>query len=398
MEVTKLSLLLKVLEGETGQTLQTIFRLFSERALPDLGDNIKCGNSLIGPDFYQQAGLPLLTDEERYRINVFDWQAEFADIFKAGGFDAVIGNPPYVRQESLSAFKDYFEQHYEASDGVADLYTYFMEKGVKLLRDGGLFSAALSSIGWRTGSQSCITVWRLGKHCCRVRRHESVVLNLPHDLHTTRAPVQGLPDFQQRAIPVFSPLVVPEAEFFDVLRGEEFFAFLAALDLFRKPVLKTIQLHRQASQRAKDIEVVFSKRMLPPEFEASKSSGPQSPPELLLFVRLFTAKAAGVGDEIHAGKNRRYAIADKPLSLALSPLLRRGERECLRVRASQSEGAAPQNAVREAKPKRTQKNPLTPNHRPRPWTGSRQKRLSATPRIFSAKKRRRHITPTEPTL
>jgi Eco57I restriction-modification methylase/restriction endonuclease TaqI-like protein len=145
VEVTKLSLLLKVLEGETGQTLQTIFRLFQERALPDLGDNIKCGNSLIGPDFYQQSELPLLTDDEKYRINVFDWHAEFPEIFKAGGFDAVIGNPPYVRQESLASFKDYFEQNYEASDGVADLYTYFMEKGINLLRDGGLFSIIVSS-------------------------------------------------------------------------------------------------------------------------------------------------------------------------------------------------------------------------------------------------------------
>jgi hypothetical protein len=194
VEVTKLSLLLKVLEGETGQTLQTIFRLFQERALPDLGDNIKCGNSLIGPDFYQQGELPLLTDDEKYRINVFDWHAEFPQIFRrrtaggelrdapppldytmpgvplhgsysykkmkgekaapppspvepewGGGFDAVIGNPPYVRQESLSDFKSYFEQHYEAFDGVADLYTYFMEKGVKLLRDGGLFSIIVSS-------------------------------------------------------------------------------------------------------------------------------------------------------------------------------------------------------------------------------------------------------------
>ncbi len=88
VEVTKLSLLLKVLEGETGQTLQTIFRLFQERALPDLGDNIKCGNSLIGPDFYQQGELPLLTDDEKYRINVFDWHEEFPQIFRrrtAGG-------------------------------------------------------------------------------------------------------------------------------------------------------------------------------------------------------------------------------------------------------------------------------------------------------------------------
>ncbi len=82
VETTKLSLLLKVLEGETQQSLQPVLRMFQERALPDLGDNIKCGNSLIGPDFYQQAELPLLTDEERYRINVFDWHAEFPSIFR----------------------------------------------------------------------------------------------------------------------------------------------------------------------------------------------------------------------------------------------------------------------------------------------------------------------------
>ena len=82
VETTKLSLLLKVLEGETQQSLQPVLRLFHERALPDLGDNIKCGNSLIGPDFYQQQQMPLLDDEERYRINVFDWHAEFPQVFR----------------------------------------------------------------------------------------------------------------------------------------------------------------------------------------------------------------------------------------------------------------------------------------------------------------------------
>ena len=52
VEVTKLSLLLKVLEGESEQTLARQLKLFHERALPDLGNNIKCGNSLIGTDFY----------------------------------------------------------------------------------------------------------------------------------------------------------------------------------------------------------------------------------------------------------------------------------------------------------------------------------------------------------
>jgi hypothetical protein len=145
VEVTKLSLLLKVLEGENEQTLQPFLRFFHERALPDLGNNVKCGNSLIGPDFYQQKDLPQMTAEERFKINVFDWDSEFPAIMKLGGFDIVIGNPPYIRQESLSDFKEYFQGRYEAFNGVADIFVYFMEKGIKLLREGGRFSIIVSS-------------------------------------------------------------------------------------------------------------------------------------------------------------------------------------------------------------------------------------------------------------
>ncbi len=152
VEVTKLSLLLKVLENENQDTLDRQMKLWRERALPDLGNNIKCGNSLIGPDIYEAGSLraersnPIsFTPEDRERINAFDWKAEYPEIMRSGGFDVVIGNPPYVRQEALSDFKRYFETNYEAYDGVADLYTYFMEQGVKLLRDGGFFSIIVSS-------------------------------------------------------------------------------------------------------------------------------------------------------------------------------------------------------------------------------------------------------------
>jgi len=136
VEVTKLSLLLKVLEGEKEENLEKQLKISEERALPNLYNNIKCGNSLIGWDIM----TPELSAEEIKEIKPFDWDTEFADIVRAGGFDAVIGNPPYVRQESIKEQKKYFETHYAVYQGTADLYAYFFEKGISLLRPKGLFS------------------------------------------------------------------------------------------------------------------------------------------------------------------------------------------------------------------------------------------------------------------
>ncbi len=144
VEVTKLSLLLKVLEGETKETLQR--QLFAkERALPDLADNIKCGNSLIGPDFYRGKQLDLFDEEERLRINVFDWQTEFRPIMQSGGFDAVIGNPPYVRMEAFKSIKVYLSEHYESHEERSDLYSYFIERAIDLLNPAGLFGMIVSN-------------------------------------------------------------------------------------------------------------------------------------------------------------------------------------------------------------------------------------------------------------
>jgi hypothetical protein len=143
VEVTKLSLLLKVLEGESEQTLGKQLGLFAERALPDLGSNIKCGNSLIGPDFYHGQQLSLLDDEQRYRINVFDWQGEFAPVFLgSGGFDVVIGNPPYIRIQALKEWApvevEFYKKRYQAaSKGNYDIYVVFVEKGLSLLNERG---------------------------------------------------------------------------------------------------------------------------------------------------------------------------------------------------------------------------------------------------------------------
>lgn len=148
VEVTKLSLLLKVLEGESEQTLTTQFRLFHERALPDLGRNIKCGNSLIGPDFCAGQQMSLLDDEERYRINAFDWKTEFTDIIKGGGFDAVIGNPPYIRIQTMKEWAPleveiYKERYKAAGSGNYDIYVVFVEKALSLLNARGRFGFIL---------------------------------------------------------------------------------------------------------------------------------------------------------------------------------------------------------------------------------------------------------------
>lgn len=145
VEVTKLSLLLKVLEGESPQSLTQNFEMFHERVLPDLQNNIKCGNSLIGSDFDKDQQIGLLKDDEvHFKINAFDWNSEFASIFKSGGFDIVIGNPPYTYMISQPE-QDYFNEHYKNQNYQKDLYLLFLERYGILLRSNGLLGIIVSN-------------------------------------------------------------------------------------------------------------------------------------------------------------------------------------------------------------------------------------------------------------
>jgi type II restriction/modification system DNA methylase subunit YeeA len=117
-EITKLSLWLKTAK--------------KTEPLQNLDNNIKCGNSLV--------------DNSEFAGNkAFKWGEEFKDIIGQGGFDIVIGNPPYVRQELFSNIKPYLEKSYEVYTGVSDLYVYFFEKGLKLLKEGGYFAFIVSN-------------------------------------------------------------------------------------------------------------------------------------------------------------------------------------------------------------------------------------------------------------
>lgn len=109
VEISKLSLWLRTLT--------------KDKPLTNLDDNIKSGNS----------------------ITEFDFNEEFSEVFTKGGFDVVIGNPPYVRQEDIKEDKKYLEENYSTYLGTADLYCYFYELGIRLLKTGGVLGYITSN-------------------------------------------------------------------------------------------------------------------------------------------------------------------------------------------------------------------------------------------------------------
>ncbi len=155
VEVSKLSLLLKCMEGETEASIKQQITMFNERVLPDLDNNIKDGNSLVDTDIYDSE----LDFGEEKKIKPFSWKKQFSEIFKQGGFDAVIGNPPYVRQELFTSLKSYLESHYKVYDGTADLYSYFFEKGIDLLKQNGFFGIIVANKWMRSNYGKPLRVW-----------------------------------------------------------------------------------------------------------------------------------------------------------------------------------------------------------------------------------------------
>ena len=138
VEITKLSLLLKVLENESNEIVNKQMKLFKQQALPNLEKNILCGNALIDYSIRRE-----LNDAEIKRIRPFDWRAGgFGHILDSGGFDVVIGNPPYVRVQRMDKKqRDYFVKKYSTPTGTYDIYLLFVEVGLgRLLSKNGLMS------------------------------------------------------------------------------------------------------------------------------------------------------------------------------------------------------------------------------------------------------------------
>ena len=132
VEVTKLSLLLKCMEGETQASIANQMRLFNERVLPTLDNNIKDGNTIIDTDYYDQQ-LDLGYEK---KIKPFNWKAAFKEVFDNKGFDFVIGNPPYGALFSENEIS-YFKNTYKTAGWRGESYLLFIERGLGLLKDKG---------------------------------------------------------------------------------------------------------------------------------------------------------------------------------------------------------------------------------------------------------------------
>jgi len=135
VEITMMSLYIKLLEGEKSLPQKSAL-------LPTLSPNIRCGNSLIRPGIGDKE---LFKDNDRvYEIRPFDWWSKregFGEILSGGGFEVVIGNPPYVRPHNIPAdIKKILWATFTTFVAKSDIYSCFMERGLELTKPGGAFS------------------------------------------------------------------------------------------------------------------------------------------------------------------------------------------------------------------------------------------------------------------
>jgi type I restriction-modification system DNA methylase subunit len=136
VEVAQLALYLKLLQDETPGSARGYQMEFHETLLPSLAKNIVCGNSLIGTDIMSGG---LFEPVEERKLNPMNFEDRFPEIMQRGGFDAIVGNPPYgFHQIHDPMVKPYFKKHYFSSAGSYEHYFLFYEASLRLLRPAGL--------------------------------------------------------------------------------------------------------------------------------------------------------------------------------------------------------------------------------------------------------------------
>lgn len=146
VEVTKFSLLIKLLENENTDSLTSLYSQHKLKALPDLDDNIQHGNSLIGNEFYKFKKASELNHTESDSLQIFDWKNKFEQIIAKGGFDAIVGNPPYTRIQIMKQIHPLELEYYQnkkcnyicSKKDNFDKYFIFIERALQLLSKDGI--------------------------------------------------------------------------------------------------------------------------------------------------------------------------------------------------------------------------------------------------------------------
>lgn len=142
VEVTQLSLFLKMLEDESLSSIATRQGRLFAKVLPDLTKNIVCGNSLIGYDIISMNG-GLFEDAELKKLNPMDYAAAFPKIMRNGGFDAIVGNPPYLstkRGFAENAIENmYLKQNFKTATKQFDAYSIFIERALNKIKENGIW-------------------------------------------------------------------------------------------------------------------------------------------------------------------------------------------------------------------------------------------------------------------
>lgn len=166
VEVAQLSLYLKLLEEETTASARSHQLAFREALLPSLNQNIISGNSLV--DFDILSGHLFEPEKER-KLNPMNFAQEFPGAMRAGGFDAIVGNPPYVFGRDWKALdisdetKTYLRSKYKSSPYQLDMFSIFMEKALSLCRPSGWVGQIVPNV-WLTNTYSSTTrAFILGK-------------------------------------------------------------------------------------------------------------------------------------------------------------------------------------------------------------------------------------------
>ncbi|MDR3627932.1 MAG: TaqI-like C-terminal specificity domain-containing protein [Ignavibacteriaceae bacterium] len=133
-EVTQLSLYLKLLEDETTATANDTWVMFKEQLLPNLNKNIICGNSLIGTDILEGN---LFGNKDELKLRPLNFGEAFPEVMKGGGFDAIVGNPPYGAKLSRLAI-DYLKTKYATFTLKGESYILFIENAINIIKVNGI--------------------------------------------------------------------------------------------------------------------------------------------------------------------------------------------------------------------------------------------------------------------